>query len=191
MRIFDRFAHRLWTLRAQGLHALFCLTLLFIFAVSAAWATSGADVLIKEADLTSSAGTRHVTLPHSLETIDFAPEGSRVVYRSTFSLKEVPLSALGFYVPKMSVSGNLYINDQFVGSCLPGRLEEVRCINKPQLFEVSPGILKSGDNTLAFEIYASHHQKMGSPLSPTAMSPAFTTGCTVPKNGCGLICRLA
>ena len=148
------------TPRAVLGRVLLCVTLLVTLSTSPTWAADP-DVVIQKAELTSLTGTRQVVLPHTLAPTDFLPEGSRVVYRSTFSLRAVPAEPLGFYVPKMSVSGNVYINGKWAGSCLPGRLEEIRCTNKPQLFEASPDLLKTGENTIEFEIYASRHQKNG------------------------------
>lgn len=117
--------------------------------------------LINKAELIGLAGRRAVSLPNMLETRDFLPRGDRVRYRLSLNLAEAPSHPLGIFVPKMSLSGALYINGQYISSCDQGRLEELRCQHKPNLFSTPPSVWQLGDNTIEFEIHANSRQVNG------------------------------
>lgn len=120
--------------------------------------------VIDQAELTGLAGPRAVSLPNMLEARDFLPSGSRVVYRLRLNLPEAPTAPVGVFVSKMSLSGALYVNGQYIRSCDQGRLEELRCQHKPNFFTTPPNVWKVGANTLEFEIHANARQSNG--LSP-------------------------
>lgn len=117
--------------------------------------------LINQAELIGLAGRRAVSLPNMLETRDFLPKGGRVHYRLSLNLTEAPSVPLGIFVSKMSLSGALYINGQYISSCDQGRLEELRCQHKPNLFSTPPSVWQLGENTIEFEIHANARQANG------------------------------
>lgn len=126
-----------------------------------AWAATPEAWVIDKAELTGLAGTRVVQLPHVLESRDFLEEGSRVRYRLKLPLAATPVQTLGVLVTKLSLSGTLYINGQFVQSCDVGPLEELRCLHKINLFATPVSVWQVGDNVIEFEIYANARQKNG------------------------------
>lgn len=100
-------------------------------------------------------------LPHALDAKDFEEKGSRVRYRLTFELETLPPQALGIFVRKMSLSGNVYLNGTLLGSCERGALKNLRCLHRPYLFTPPMALWITGTNTLEFEIYASARQLNG------------------------------
>jgi signal transduction histidine kinase len=102
-----------------------------------------------------------VTLPHKLAAKDFDRQGGLVTYRLTVNLPVAPERPLGIYVPKIALSGNLYINGQLYGSCERGALDHVRCLHRPHLFGASAQFWRAGPNELRFEIYADGRQSNG------------------------------
>ena len=120
--------------------------------------------VIEQAVLTGLTGPRVVSLPHVLEATDYLPKGSRVRYRLSVNLPEAPLTPVGVFVPKMSLSGALFVNGQSIGNCAHGPLETLRCLHKPNFFSTSENVWQSGDNTVEFEIHANARQMNG--LSP-------------------------
>eukprot|EP01030_Chromulinospumella_sphaerica_P003073 gene3073-3003_t len=127
----------------------------------AAWATAPNKWVIDKAELTSMAGRREVTLPHILQPQDYLPAGSRVRYRITVPLTRVPAEPLGVFVSKLSLSGALYINGQFILNCDQGRLEELRCLHKVNLFSTPSSVWFVGDNVIELELYATARQMNG------------------------------
>lgn len=143
-----------------------CMAWLLIFLGGATFshavgATAPHTWVIDKAELSSLAGRREVTLPHILEPQDYLPAGSRVRYRMTLPLSQLPPTQLGVFVNKMSLSGALYINGQFSHSCDQGQLEELRCLHKVNLFAPPPGLWYAGDNIIEVEIYATERQMNG------------------------------
>jgi signal transduction histidine kinase len=102
-----------------------------------------------------------VNLPHMLASTDFVPEGSLVSYSLIFDLAKLPEKPLGIYVPKMALSGNVYVNGQLFDACERGQLQEVRCLHRPYLFTTPTTFWKLGQNELRFEIYANGRQNNG------------------------------
>lgn len=94
-------------------------------------------------------------------------------YRLQFNL---PASAgpedepLGIYVPKMSLSGRVALNGEFIGACEVGALSEARCLHRPYLFVPPLSHWRNGPNTLEFEIFATSRQMNG--LSAISIGPA-------------------
>jgi signal transduction histidine kinase len=120
--------------------------------------------VIEQAVLTGLTGPRVVSLPNVLEAADYLPKGSRVHYRLSVNLPEAPLTPVGIFVSKMSLSGALFVNGQYIGNCGHGPLETLRCLHKPSFFSTSKDVWQVGENTLEFEIHANARQMNG--LSP-------------------------
>lgn len=116
---------------------------------------------IQQATLVSQMGERRVSLPHVLEAGDFAPDGSVARYRLQLDLPDKPQQPVGVYIPKISLSGQLYVNGQFAQSCAVGRLQDLRCLHQPHLFVIPAGLFRQGANTLVFEVYATSRQMNG------------------------------
>ncbi|MBU3738073.1 MAG: hypothetical protein FGM55_03860 [Rhodoferax sp.] len=120
-----------------------------------------ASVWLTQAQLTSDAGSRSVALPNALQPDDFSRPGGRVRYRLGFVLTSVPQQPLGVLVRKLSLSGQVYLNGQWIGSCALGPLEQIRCLHKPNLFAPPLSVWRQGRNVLEFEIYANDRQANG------------------------------
>jgi PAS domain S-box-containing protein len=152
----------IWPSRLRRLTVAFLwLSLALGIQVHAAKST---DSVIDQAELVSLAGKRKVELPNVLESQDFLPSGSRVRYQITVPLEQLPEKSLGIFVSKISLSGALYINGQFISSCDQGRLEDLRCLHKPNLFSTPTSAWRVGDNILEFVVFANARQPNG--LSP-------------------------
>lgn len=123
------------------------------------------------AELTSLSGKQTIELPHILQSGEFNPKGSIVHYRLVFELAKQPDAALAVFVSKLSLSGRLSLNGQEVGACAEGRLQDVRCLNHPNLFVPPKNLWRTGPNTLDFEIYANDRQANG--LTPVLVGDAF------------------
>jgi signal transduction histidine kinase len=122
---------------------------------------ASAPQLLQTASLHSLSGERQVQLPHLLLASDFAPQGSLVRYRIEWPLQEVPTEPQAVYVPKMSLSGRLFVNGALADSCGHGPLQELRCLHQSQLLHVPNSLLHPGLNTLEFEIHATARQMNG------------------------------
>jgi signal transduction histidine kinase len=116
---------------------------------------------LKQAVMKGLGPEKAVSLPHTMASTDFEPNGSLVRYTMRFDLATLPDEALGIYVPKMSLAGSVSVNGQFFGVCERGQLKEVRCLHRPYLFKVPVSFLKTGANELQFEIYANARQSNG------------------------------
>lgn len=113
------------------------------------------------ATLSSRSGTQLVNLPHKLAPQDFAAGGDRVRYRLVWALAELPQTPQAAYVGKLSLSGRLFVNGQLVGDCGNAPLERLRCLHRPQLFNIPAALLKAGSNVLEFEIHVTDGQMNG------------------------------
>ena len=133
--------------------------------------TPAATQTLIAAELTSLAGKQTVELPHILQSGDFNHSGSTVHYRLVVELPSQPDAALGVFVSKLSLAGRLSLNGEEAGSCVEGRLQDVRCLNQPSLFVPPKGAWRVGANTLDFEIYANNRQANG--LTPVLVGDAF------------------
>jgi PAS domain S-box-containing protein len=116
---------------------------------------------LQQAQLITQAGQSSVTLPHALKQDDFGSGGGLVKYRLTWQLPSTPDQPQAVYVSKMSLSGRLYVNGQLVGDCGNAPLEELRCLHQPQFFRIPVLMLRAGENTLDFEIFATERQMNG------------------------------
>lgn len=140
----------------------------------AGWAraddASDAPVVLRLATLSGAAGERAVGLPHTLGPQDFDPAGGRVRYRIQVPLAHAPQAPLGLYIPKMSLSGELWLNGQWLGRCGIGPLERLRCLHQPQWFVPPTSMWRAGLNTLEIEVFANERQMNG--LSAVHAGPA-------------------
>lgn len=127
-------------------------------------------VVIDRAELSTPNGVRSVSLPNVLERADYDPKGGRVRYRLAVNLPAAPEARLGIYVPKMSLSGTLFLNDHDIGSCETGALEWLRCLHKPYLFTPPRSLWRSGENIIEIELYATDSQMNG--LAPVQVGDA-------------------
>ncbi len=118
------------------------------------------DVL-DQATLITSTDQRTVRLPYALATTDFSSAGGTVRIRLNWKLPQVPESPVGVYVSRLSLSGRLFANGHYVDGCGNAPLEELRCLHQPQLFKIPSYLLRNGDNSLEFEIYATARQTNG------------------------------
>ena len=109
---------------------------------------------ITKAELHSLTGVRNVDLPHILNPEDFHIESGRARYRLTFDLDEAPQEPLGIYVRKLSLSGGVYLNGNWVGECGYGRLENLICHYRPFMVAPPPALWQQGVNTIEVEVYA-------------------------------------
>jgi signal transduction histidine kinase len=143
------------------LAAFLLLVMLGVLLFNKEWPSSVKYTVIDKAELTGLAGPRVVSLPNVLETTDFLPKGSRVNYRLRVDMSEAPLNPVGVFVPKMSLSGALFVNGQFIANCGHGPLEALRCLHKPNFFSTSKDAWRLGENTIEFEIHANARQMNG------------------------------
>lgn len=151
-------------LRSLAVLSILWLGMAFCTLVQASTTT---DLFIDRAELVSLTGRRMVELPHVLESQDFLPSGSRVRYQMTVRLAQVPEASLGIFVSKISIAGSLYLNGQYISSCDQGRLEDLRCLHKPNLFTTPASAWRVGDNIVEFVVYANARQPNG--LSPVSV----------------------
>jgi signal transduction histidine kinase len=116
---------------------------------------------LKQARMRGLGPEKMVSLPHVLVSTDFDPEGSLVSYTLLVDRANLPEKPLGIYVPKMGLSGNLYLNGHLFDACERGQLKEVRCLHRPYLFTPPTTLWKLGQNELRVEIYATARQING------------------------------
>ena len=126
--------------------------------------------ILRQASLLGQRGEHPVHLPHVLQPGDMPLGGGRVHYRLVLDLPEVPREPLGIYVPKLSLSGQVSLNGQWVGVCGLAALEDLRCLHQPHLFVPPLGLWQAGTNVIDFEIYANPRQMNG--LSPVWVGSA-------------------
>ena len=126
--------------------------------------------ILNQASLLSERGEHPVPLPHVLLPGDIPSAGGRVHYRLEMDLPAAPGELLGLYVPKLSLSGQVSLNGQWVGACGLAPLEDLRCLHQPQLFVPPRDLWRSGINVIEFEIYANSRQMNG--LAPVSVGSA-------------------
>lgn len=127
--------------------------------------------IIRQAMLTTPSGTRPVQLPHVLEPGDFAPEGSRVIYRMKVNVSG-PDTLRAIYIQKLSRSGYIRLNGRDAGSCGNLLLQYTRCHHQPQFFRTPYVSWQAGDNEIEVEIFATQRQTNG--LSEVVVGPRET-----------------
>ena len=118
-------------------------------------------VELKQARMLGLGPEKMVNLPHALAPTDFDPEGSLVSYTLLVDLATLPEKPLSIYVPKMALSGKVYLNGHLFAACERGQLKEVRCLHRPYLFTTPTAFWTLGKNELRFEIYATARQING------------------------------
>jgi len=140
------------------------LVIILIFLTNAqTWAMTS-DIptqSLKNAQLSSLAGVRDVQLSHVPESTDFPAEGGTVRYLLNFDLNRIPDMPLGIYIPKISLSGKVYLNGQWVATCGNAQLEDLRCLHQPQFYRVPGTLFRQGKNALTIEVYATSRQTNG------------------------------
>jgi signal transduction histidine kinase len=118
-------------------------------------------VELKQARMQGQGPEKMVSLPHILAPTDFDPKGGLVSYTLLVDRANLPEKPLGIYVPKMGLSGNVYLNGHLFDACERGQLKEVRCLHRPYLFTPPTTFWTLGQNELRFEIYATARQING------------------------------
>lgn len=116
---------------------------------------------IERATLESGLAPKEVQLPHLVTADELQESGGRLTFRGTVEMADVPTSTVGVYIPKMSLSGNLYINGHPLGSCAPAKLEELRCLHQPNFYETPATLWMRGVNVIEVQIYATSRQMNG------------------------------
>lgn len=137
--------------------ALLCLTLLL---QPWAWAQAP-DTVLDRAQLVSASTDAWVELPYRLQAHEFAAQGETVRFAMTLELPHMPTQPLGVFVPKMSLSGALYVNGHWVGNCGAEVLALSRCLHRPHLFTPPLGLWRQGVNELEFRVWANSQQMNG------------------------------
>ena len=127
---------------------------LFLLPCTAFAVDSANDTIITKAELHSLTGVRSVDLPHVLSPQDFTAAGGRVRYRLTFNLDQTTQEPIGIYVRKLSLSGGVYLNGNWVGECGYGQLEKLICHYRPFIVVPPPVLWYQGANTIEIEVYA-------------------------------------
>ena len=138
----------------------------------AAWAQAPETVVLDRARFVSASVDTGVVLPYRLQRHDFAAHGETVRFVMTLDLPALPEQALGVYVPKMSLSGALYVNGEWVGNCGAEALELSRCLHRPHLFTPPLSLWQQGRNELEFRVWVNGQQMNG--LSQVHVGHALT-----------------
>lgn len=157
-------AHTFWECRLCRLWRLWCFG--FVFSawcggVVLASQSNAPEFELIEAQLRGLGQAKTVTLPHVLDSRDYAPAGSTVRYTLRVNLTALPDKPVGIYVRKMSLSGAVDVNGQFFSACEHGELKELRCLHRPYLFAVPASFWKLGPNELHIDVYANARQSNG------------------------------
>lgn len=121
----------------------------------------GEALAIEQALLLGQAGERLVQLPHTMESGDYAHDGSVVRYRFPVTLTELPTQQTALFIPKISLSGRVYLNGQLLDACAIGDLRLLRCLHQPNFFQVPSGLWRLGLNVFELEVYANNRQMNG------------------------------
>jgi signal transduction histidine kinase len=138
-------------MHATLLRWLSCLALLGL--PSAAWseASSAAVQALTLAHLQTQGWEAAVALPHQFNLGQ--QDGERVSYTLQVDLLELPKQPLAIYVPKLSLSGQVFVNGHYLGACAAGTLENSRCMHRPQWFAAPALYWHTGRNEIRFDMY--------------------------------------
>lgn len=117
--------------------------------------------IIKKAELISYNGEKTVELPFEINLREYPDKGGRVVFRMSIEAETLPPKPVGIFIPKISLSGRLFVNGNLVRACDSGNLENLRCLHKPVFFVVPSSLWRVGVNTIELEIYANRRQANG------------------------------
>jgi len=104
---------------------------------------------------------KSIKLPHKLDKNDFPSQSGTVRYSLSFTLEDKSKDKLGIYIRKMGLAGRVFLNGNEVGICEQGRIEIVRCLNRPYLFVPPVNYFIQGENIIEFEIFARSQQING------------------------------
>jgi len=140
---------------------VFGLWVLLGFLSAPAWSATQQEWFIDQAYLTGMSMPRRVVLPHVLVPEDFSPSGSRVVYKMSLDMPDAPQGPLAVLIPKLSLSGSVFINGFFVNSCGQGPLEALRCLHKPLFLTTPASVWRAGENVIEVEVFATPRQISG------------------------------
>lgn len=119
------------------------------------------DTVLDRARLVSASTDTWVDLPYRLKPHEFAAHGETVSFALNLELPHIPSQPLGVFVPKMSLSGALYVNGHWVGNCGAEALELSRCLHRPHLFTPPLGLWRQGVNELEFRVWTNSQQMNG------------------------------
>jgi signal transduction histidine kinase len=103
------------------------------------------------ARLQTPAGSENVTLPHALKPGQF--RGELLSYVLQVDVAQWPAKPWAIYIPKMALSGRVYVNGQYLGACGLGPLEKLRCMHRPYVFTVPMSFWHVGRNEIRVDIY--------------------------------------
>ena len=120
--------------------------------------------------ITQNGSVKAVTLPYQLLDHEIPPGGGLVRFRLNAHIGAGSQQALGIAIPKMSLSGRLWVNGELVGSCGQGPLEHTRCQHQPTYFSVPASLWKAGSNHIDIDLWATDRQPNG--LSAMALGEA-------------------
>jgi signal transduction histidine kinase len=146
-----------------------CAALAFSIAQSHATTQAPSITWIKRAVLRDQAAAE-VKLPLTIPAAEVNPISRRLLLELTLDLPEKPSETLSVYIQKLSVSGSLSVNGQFIQNCAPGALKNIRCLHQPTLFVAPAHVWKKGRNTLVVELLVNNRQTVG--LTPAAVGPS-------------------
>jgi signal transduction histidine kinase len=102
-----------------------------------------------------------VVLPHRMQTGQYMPDGELISYHLKLNLVGLPQNPLGIYVPKLSLSGSVFLNGEWVANCSNERLSHSRCLHRPHLFIPPLRMWKKGANDLTFKLLVNNQQMNG------------------------------
>jgi len=118
-------------------------------------------LVLDQADFHAMHFVQRVELPHVVPFSQIPVSGGFVAYQLTLDISSLPNQSLGIYIPKMSLSGSVYLNGRLIASCGTGRLELLRCLHQPQFFVPPLHLWEEGLNELVFHVYANNRQMNG------------------------------
>jgi len=76
-------------------------------------------------------------------------------------MPEAPQGPLAVLIPKLSLSGSVFINGFFVNSCGQGPLEALRCLHTPLFLTTPASVWRAGENVIEIEVFATPRQVSG------------------------------
>lgn len=152
--------------RQQVLRGILCL--LWVCAHSPAMAASASGVNLTQGWFTPNAQTTppnaqaawHAVNMPDLWKIQHPQADGHGWYRFEFDYPELdPQQLYALYLSRLSLNGEAYLNGHKVGS--GGAFSEpvARYWNRPMLFSIAPGVLKTTHNTLYIRILAPRHSQ--------------------------------
>ena len=98
-----------------------------------------------------SAPPRQVTLPHTW-ALDGLGNSGRARYRIEFPLASVPSQPWGLQSPRLSSRHTVHLNGHWVHGGMLEAAAERRGVPVPTWIDISPSLLRAGDNVLEIEV---------------------------------------